>query len=69
MPNVRYAFFISNRTGITAENLGDALLEQFVEMQFKRTTCPFIDTPEKAHKLVAEINAVAKKQRINRSYL
>lgn len=62
MPNVRYAFFISDRTGITAENLGDALLEQFAEMQFKRTTCPFIDTPEKAHKLVAEINAVAEKQ-------
>ncbi|VEI47767.1 PEP synthetase regulatory protein [Actinobacillus equuli] len=54
--------FISDRTGITAENLGDALLEQFAEMQFKRTTCPFIDTPEKAHKLVAEINAVAEKQ-------
>lgn len=61
MSNVRYAFFISDRTGITAENLGNALLEQFADMQFKRTTSPFIDTPEKAYQLVAEINAVAKK--------
>ncbi|WP_150538606.1 posphoenolpyruvate synthetase regulatory kinase/phosphorylase PpsR [Actinobacillus vicugnae] len=62
MPNTRHAFFISDRTGITAENLGNALLEQFAEVSFKRTTCPFIDTAEKAHQLVAEINTVAEKQ-------
>ncbi|MDU8924144.1 pyruvate, water dikinase regulatory protein [Pasteurellaceae bacterium LIM206] len=57
----RYAFFISDRTGITAENLGNALLEQFADIQFKRSTFPFIDTPEKAYKLVETINRTAEK--------
>ena len=44
----RHAFFISDRTGITAESLGHTLLTQFEATEFKRETIPFIDTPDKA---------------------
>lgn len=57
----RYAFFISDRTGLTSESIGNALLEQFEDIKFKRTPKPFIDTPEKAHQLVADINDIAEK--------
>lgn len=49
----RTAFFISDRTGITAEMLGHSLLTQFEGFEFIRETIPFVDTPEKA-KAVAE---------------
>lgn len=52
----RPAFFVSDRTGLTAESMGDALLEQFEGMKFKRATYPFVDTLEKAHALVKIIN-------------
>ena len=55
----RSVFFVSDRTGLTSENMGNALLEQFSELTFKRSTHPFIDSPEKAHDLVAQINATA----------
>lgn len=48
MPHRRSAFFISDRTGITAESLGHTLLTQFDTLEFKRETLPFIDTVEKA---------------------
>ena len=54
----RPAFFVSDRTGITSENVGDALLEQFDGIKFKRATYPFIDTPEKAERVVAEVNKI-----------
>jgi regulator of PEP synthase PpsR (kinase-PPPase family) len=57
MPTRRSAFFISDRTGITAEMLGHSLLTQFEQVEFSETTLPFIDTPEKAQAAVAEINA------------
>ncbi len=44
----RSIFFLSDRTGITAETLGSTLLTQFDESQFKQSTLPFINTPEKA---------------------
>jgi regulator of PEP synthase PpsR (kinase-PPPase family) len=53
----RSAFFISDRTGITAEMLGHSLLTQFEQIEFTETTLPFIDTVEKAQKAVNEINA------------
>ena len=59
MPAPRSVFFVSDRTGLTSENMGNALLEQFSELAFKRSTHPFIDSPEKAHALVAQINATA----------
>jgi regulator of PEP synthase PpsR (kinase-PPPase family) len=55
----RAAFFISDRTGITAEMLGHSLLTQFDTVRFQEVTLPFVDTPEKAHKVVARINETA----------
>ena len=55
MPHRRSAFFISDRTGITAESLGQTLLTQFDTFEFKRETVPFIDTVEKAYALAERI--------------
>jgi regulator of PEP synthase PpsR (kinase-PPPase family) len=52
----RSAFFLSDRTGITAEMLGHSLLTQFDEMDFAETTIPFIDTPDKVEEAIKEIN-------------
>ena len=45
---MRTVFFISDRTGITAEALGNSLLTQFPETNFKRVNLAFIDTQKKA---------------------
>ena len=51
----RRAYFISDRTGITVESMGEALLNQFSEAEFKQRTYPFIDTPQKARNLLSHI--------------
>ena len=56
----RYAYFISDGTGITAETLGNALLAQFDKLSFIRVTLPYIDSPEKANAAVAKINKTAQ---------
>ena len=56
----RFAYFISDGTGITAETLGNALLAQFDKLQFTRVTLPYIDSTEKANNAVAKINQAAK---------
>ncbi len=48
MTHRRKVYFISDRTGITAEVLGHSLLTQFEGIEFDRKTLPFIDTVEKA---------------------
>jgi regulator of PEP synthase PpsR (kinase-PPPase family) len=58
----RVAFFISDRTGITAEMLGHSLLTQFEGVRFDEVTLPFVDTPEKAHEIVAQINESAARE-------
>jgi len=55
----RSAFFVSDRTGVTAEMLGHSLLTQFEQVEFTETTLPFVDTPQKAEEAVSEINAAA----------
>ena len=55
----RTVFFISDRTGITAEMLGNSLLTQFEEFQFQRITIPFVDSPDKIAAAVAQVNATA----------
>ncbi|MGZ5123242.1 MAG: kinase/pyrophosphorylase, partial [Burkholderiales bacterium] len=55
----RIAFFISDRTGITAEMLGHSLLTQFEGVRFQEVTLPFVDTVEKAHEIVLRINESA----------
>jgi regulator of PEP synthase PpsR (kinase-PPPase family) len=59
MAQKRSAFFISDRTGITAEMLGHSLLTQFEMVSFNEITLPFVDTIEKAHVTVTQINEQA----------
>jgi regulator of PEP synthase PpsR (kinase-PPPase family) len=61
----RTVFFVSDRTGITAEMLGNSLLSQFDEIEFQRRMIPFVDTPERIAEVVATINqtATAEKRR------
>ena len=54
MPN-RTVFFISDGTGITAETFGNAILAQF-ETRARHVRLPFIDTVDKAHQAVRQIN-------------
>jgi [pyruvate, water dikinase]-phosphate phosphotransferase / [pyruvate, water dikinase] kinase len=55
----RTVFFISDRTGITAEMLGNSLLTQFEDIQFRRVTIPFVDSAEKVQEAVKQVNAHA----------
>lgn len=52
----RTAFFVSDRTAITAETLGHSLLTQFEELSFRRVSLRFIDTVEKAEAVRVRIN-------------
>ncbi|HET9976577.1 MAG TPA: pyruvate, water dikinase regulatory protein [Burkholderiaceae bacterium] len=57
MPN-RTVFFVSDGTGITAETFGNSILAQF-EAKPRHVRRPFIDSVEKAWKVVDEINRTA----------
>lgn len=57
----RKVFFLSDSTGMTAENLGKSLLAQFSSIKFESVTRPFIDTEAKAQKVAEEINAEARR--------
>jgi regulator of PEP synthase PpsR (kinase-PPPase family) len=65
MPDRRTVFFVSDRTGITAEMLGNSLLSQFEGLSFHRQTIPFVDTPEKIDEILNRIdeNAAAEGRR------
>lgn len=52
----RTAFFVSDRTGLTAEMLGHSLLTQFEAVPIKEVTLPFVDSVEKAREAVERIN-------------
>lgn len=58
MPN-RTVFFVSDGTGITAETFGNAILAQF-ETKARHVRLPFIDTVDKAHQAVRQINHAAE---------
>ncbi len=60
MQEKRTVFFLSDRTGITAESLGHTLLTQFDVTEFKQMTLPFINTPDKARAAVDYINQAAQ---------
>jgi len=59
MSNKRTVFFISDRTGITVEMLGNSLLTQFDGIEFERTTLPFVDSIEKIDQTVEQIDLAA----------
>ncbi len=56
----RVVFFVSDRTGITAEGLGRTLLTQFTSVPFRHEVRRFVDTPEKARAVAAEINRASR---------
>ncbi len=55
MPHRRTAFFVSDRTGITVEMLGNSLLTQFDDIEFQRVTLPFVDNIEKVREVLGQI--------------
>jgi len=57
MEKKRTVFFVSDRTGITAEALGRSLISQFNAEGFRQVTLPFIANLDKAKEAVARINA------------
>ena len=52
-------FFVSDGTGITAETFGNAILAQF-ELTPRHVRLPFVDTVDKAHQAVRQINHTAE---------
>jgi regulator of PEP synthase PpsR (kinase-PPPase family) len=58
MPN-RTVYFVSDGTGITAETFGNSILAQFPGKP-RHVRRPFIDTLDKAHQVVREINQTAE---------
>lgn len=56
----RYAFIVSDRTGITAENLGLSLLCHFPSVRFRIVSLSFLDSREKALDAVSQINEAAE---------
>ena len=62
MPH-RTVFFISDGTGITAETFGNAILAQF-EMKTRHIRLPFVDSADKAHQAVRQINHTAEVENI-----
>ena len=58
MPD-RTVFFVSDGTGITAETFGNSILAQFPARP-RHVRRPFIDTVDKAHEVVEEVNRLAE---------
>ena len=54
----RTVFFVSDGTGITAETFGNSIMSQFA-IKSRNVRRPFIDTPDKAHQVLREINHTA----------
>ena len=57
--HTRTVFFVSDGTGITAETFGNAILAQF-EFKPRHVRLPFIDTVDKAHQVVRQVNHTAE---------
>lgn len=64
MEKKRTVFFVSDRTGITAETLGHSLLTQFEGVRLREITVPFIDTVDKAKDAVDRIDRTGRKDGI-----
>jgi regulator of PEP synthase PpsR (kinase-PPPase family) len=55
----RTVFFVSDGTGITAETFCNAILAQF-NIDARRVRLPYVDTVDKAHQIVRQINNTAQ---------
>ena len=62
MESQRTVFFVSDRTGITAETLGQSLLTQFEGVRFRQVAEPYVDSVEKASSLAERINLTASEE-------
>jgi regulator of PEP synthase PpsR (kinase-PPPase family) len=60
----RIVYFVSERTGITAESFGNSLLSQFPDVEFTQYQKPFINSLEKAQQLAKEFAEVQIKKGI-----
>ena len=65
MSEMRRAFIVSDRTGISADAMCNALLEQFKDIPIRQYSRPFIDTPTKAQDLIMEIQSFAEKDGVH----
>ena len=59
----RHVFYVSDRTGLTVEALGDSLLTQFNDRRFDQKTLGYVNTPKKVAEAVALINAAHDRTR------
>jgi [pyruvate, water dikinase]-phosphate phosphotransferase / [pyruvate, water dikinase] kinase len=57
---IRQVFFVSDRTGITAETLGRSLLTQFPDIEFRITNVPFVTNQLAAEKAAATIRGATE---------
>ena len=57
----RTVFFVSDGTGITAETFGNSILNQFPAKP-RHVRRPFVDSVEKAVRVVAEINEASERE-------
>jgi regulator of PEP synthase PpsR (kinase-PPPase family) len=62
---IRPIFYVSDRTGITAETLGHGLLTQFDAVEFNRESLRFVDTPDKAREAAARIDDAARRSGVH----
>lgn len=56
-PPITPAFFLAGGTGISAETLGNMMLQQFPSVHFSRRKIPFITTVEQAREVVTQLDA------------
>lgn len=61
---LRKVFFVSDRTGLTAESYGKCLLAQFPELEFETITLAFVDTVEKAQHALEQINRAKEQSKL-----
>lgn len=59
----RTVCFVSDRTGITSETLGQSLLAQFEGVETRTVTMPFVMTLQDARGVVSRINAIARAEK------
>ena len=55
MEKQRHVFCISDGTGITAQTLSQSLLSQFENIEFIQINVPYVETEEKAHETLKQI--------------
>jgi len=58
----RSVFFLSDRTGITAETLGHSLLTQFDGIEWNKHYAAFLDSADKVRATIEQINTSAKQE-------